>query len=53
MWLQKCETSGVFDEVVFFFGGWGGFLVGGFKHFLFSPRTLGKISILTNIFQMD
>ena len=27
-------------------------LGGGFKHFLFSPRKLGKISILTNIFQM-
>ena len=27
-------------------------LGGGFKHFLFSPRNLGKISNLTNIFQM-
>ena len=27
-------------------------LGGGFKHFLFSPRKLGKISNLTNIFQM-
>ena len=26
------------------------FLDGGFKHFLFSPRTLGKIPILTSIF---
>ena len=26
-------------------------LGGGFKHFLFSPRKLGKIPILTNIFQ--
>ena len=26
-------------------------LGGGFKHFLFSPRNLGKITILTNIFQ--
>ena len=26
---------------------------GGFKDFLFSPRKLGKIPILTNIFQMD
>ena len=24
----------------------------GFKHFLFSPRKLGKIPILTNIFEM-
>ena len=29
-----------------------GDLAGGFKHFLFSPRKLGKISILTHIFQM-
>ena len=29
------------------------FVAGGFKDFLFSPRKLGKISILTNIFQMD
>ena len=28
------------------------YLVGGFKHFLFSPRTLGKWSNLTNIFQI-
>ena len=28
------------------------FLVGGFKHVLFSPRTLGKIPNLTHIFQM-
>ena len=28
------------------------FLGGGFKHFLFSPRTLWKIPILTNIFQL-
>ena len=28
-------------------------LSGGFKHFLFSPRTLGKWSNLTNVFQMD
>ena len=27
-------------------------LGGGFKYFLFSPRKLGKIPILTNIFQM-
>ena len=27
-------------------------LVGGFKHFLFSPRTLGKWSNSTNMFQM-
>ena len=27
-------------------------LGGGFKGFSFSPRTLGKISNLTNIFQM-
>ena len=27
-------------------------LGGGFKYFLFSPRSLGKIPILTNIFQM-
>ena len=27
-------------------------LGGGFKHFLFSPRSLGKISILTHIFRM-
>ena len=27
-------------------------LGGGFKYVLFSPRTLGKIPILTNIFQM-
>ena len=26
-------------------------LGGGFKYFLFSPRKLGKITILTNIFQ--
>ena len=25
---------------------------GGFKDFLFSPRKLGKIPILTNIFEM-
>ncbi len=29
-----------------------GWLGGGFKYFLFSPRKLGKIPILTNIFQM-
>ncbi len=29
-----------------------GVLGGGSKYFLFSPRTLGKIPILTNIFQM-
>ena len=28
------------------------FLGGGFKHCWFSPRKLGKISILTDIFQM-
>ena len=28
------------------------FLGGGFKHVLFSPRKLGKIPILTHIFQM-
>ena len=28
------------------------YLGGGFKDFLFSPRNLGKISNLTNIFQM-
>ena len=28
------------------------FLGGGFKYFLFSTRTLGKIPVLTNIFQM-
>ena len=27
-------------------------LGGGFEYFLFSPRTLGKIPNLTNIFQM-
>ena len=27
------------------------YLVGGFKYFLFSPRKLGKIPILTNIFK--
>ena len=27
-----------------------GFLGGGFKYFLFSPRKLGKIPILTSIF---
>ena len=27
-------------------------LGGGFNYFLFSPRKLGKISILTNIFQL-
>ena len=27
------------------------YLGGGLKYFLFSPRKLGKISILTNIFQ--
>ena len=27
-------------------------LGGGFKHFLYSPRNLGKIPILTYIFQM-
>ena len=32
--------SGVYDQ-----------LAGGFKYFLFSPRKLGKIPILTNIFQ--
>ena len=29
-----------------------GKLAGGFKHFLFSPLSLGKIHILTTIFQM-
>ena len=29
-----------------------GFLGGGFEDFLFSTRTLGKIPILTHIFQM-
>ena len=29
-----------------------GFLGGGFSYFLFSPQTLGKISNLTDIFQM-
>ena len=34
-------------------GGWfKGFLGGGLKHFLCSPRSLGKWSKLTNIFQM-
>ena len=28
------------------------FLGGGFKYFLFSPRKLGKIPILTTIFQL-
>ena len=27
-------------------------LLGGFKHFLFSPQTSGKIPILTHMFQM-
>ena len=31
--------------------GFGSILGGSFKHCLFSPRTLGKIPILTNIFQ--
>ena len=30
----------------------GGKILGGFKYFLFSPRILGKIPILSNIFQM-
>ena len=32
-----------------FYGTWLG---GGLKYFLFSPRTLGKITQLTHIFQM-
>ena len=40
------------STVTGFFHGSIGCLGGGFKHFFFPPY-LGKISLLTNIFQMD
>ena len=47
-WLQMSLYHGEVSGGKFFMG----FLAGGLKHFLFSPRTLGKWSNLTNIFQM-
>ena len=47
---QNCEyfcgeEAGCFERTM-------GMLGGGFRYFLFSPRKLGKIPILTHIFQM-
>ncbi len=52
---RKAEVDQKSPELVTFFNlkvGVRGFLGGGFKYFLFSPRTFGKWSNLTNIFQM-
>ena len=41
-------ARGLYDQAL----GGVAFLGGGFRYFLFSTRKLGKISNLTNIFQM-